>query len=295
MKLKCKKSVLFQKSKSEKIAFGIAFVVFLVWAGSLIYPLVWLFTNSFKHSLHYFDSLQKGLALPPSGYWEFDNYVKAFSNISYNKTTFFGMMANSIWYCLVSLAVNMFLCSCTGYVLSKYDFRGHELIYGLAIISMTIPVFGTSGATYKFYHISGIYGTPFYAVFSSLGAFGTRFLMLYGFFKNISWSYAEAVFIDGGNDFTVFFKIMIPMAWPMILTLSITGFIGLWNSYENIMLYMPTYPTLAVGLYEVREAFVDDFPVYCAALIIALVPVVGVFVAFSDVIMKNFSIGGLKG
>lgn len=296
MKLnKRRKNILFQKSTSEKIVFGIAFVFFLIWAASLLYPLVWLLTNSLKHNLHYLDSLSKGFALPPSGYWEWENYTQAIAHIEYNDTKFFGMLFNSIWYCLVSLGVNMFLSCCTGYILSKYEFKIRELIYGLAIVSMTLPVFGTSGATYKFYYVSGIFNTPFYAVFSSLGAFGVRFLMMYGFFKSISWSYAEAVFMDGGNDYTVFFKIMLPMAFPMIITLFITGFIGLWNTYENIMLYMPLYPTLAVGLYEVREAFVDDFPVYYASLILAMIPIITMFVCFSDIIMKNFSIGGLKG
>jgi raffinose/stachyose/melibiose transport system permease protein len=119
--------------------------------------------------------------------------------------------------------------------------------------------------------------------------------MLYSFFKSVSWEYAEAVFLDGGNDFTVFFKIMIPIAFPMVMTLFITGFIAQWNSYEAVLLYMPSFPTLAVGIYKVSGYFDNDRPLHYASMIISMIPVTIIFIAFSDVIMKNLSIGGLKG
>lgn len=286
---------LNRKSKSEKIVFAVAFVLLLLYALSFLYPLIWLLLNSFKKQLHYLEDLPKLLALPRSGKWDFDNYAEAFKGILYNNTNFFGMFINSIWTCVLSIAVNMFLSCCTGYVLSKYKFHGRDFIYGAAIVCMTLPIFGTGGASYTFYYTTGMYDTPFYIVFSSLGAFGTRFLMLYAFFKGVSWEYAEAVLIDGGNDFTVFFKIMLPLALPMIITLSITGFIQIWNSYEAYLIYLPSYPTLAVGIYQVAENFDNDRPVYYASMMISLIPVVAIFIAFSDTIMKNFSIGGLKG
>ena len=290
-----KTNPLFRKSTAEKIVFGIMFGVFLLWALSLLYPLLWLLTNSVKHNFFYLDDLSKGLALPKAGYWEIENYTEAFQSIEYNKTNFFGMIFNSIWVCFVGVGVNMFFSCCTGYVLSKYKFHGRNLIYAAAIVCMTLPIFGTGGASYTFYYVTGMYDTPMYVIFSSLGAFSMRFLMLYGFFKSVSWEYAEAVFLDGGNDVTVFFKIMLPIASPMITTLFITGFIQSWNAYENILLYLPSYPTLAVGIYKISEYFDNDKPVYYAAMIISMIPVISVFIAFSDTIMKNFSVGGLKG
>ncbi len=294
---KKKKSALYQKSKGEKIVFGIAFCVFLLWALSLLYPLVWLFINSFKSNLNYIEDLSKGFAFPSEmfGGWEFDNYREAFQGIVHNGTGFLEMIFNSVWYCLLSIAVNMFFSCCTGYILSKYKFRGRDFIYGTAILCMTLPIFGTGGALYTFFYETGMYDTPLYVIYSSLGSFGMRFLMMYGFFKGVSWDYAEAVLIDGGNDFTVFFKIMLPIAFPMVMTLSITGLIALWNSYEALLLFMPSWPTLAVGIFQVSENFTNDRPVYYGAMIISMIPIVTLFIIFSDAIMKNLSIGGLKG
>lgn len=296
MKKKKSGATYFNKSKSEKTVFTIAFVIFVVYAFTLLYPLIWLLTNSVKHNFQFVEDLSKILSLPRAPYgWHIENYATAFEKLNYNNTDFFGMFFNSIWYCLVSIGINMFVSACTGYILSKYKFKARNFIYATAIICMTLPIFGTGGASYTFYYKTGLYDTPFFVMVTSLGAFGSRFLMLYGFFKSVSWEYAEAVFIDGGGDFTVFFKIMLPLAMPIIMALSITGFIQLWNTYETLIIYMPSYPTIAVGLYEVRESFTNDRPVYFSAMIISIIPVIALFIAFSDVIMNNISIGGLKG
>ena len=295
--LKKNKKLFSGKSKSELVVFGIAFVIFFLWAFSLLYPLTWLFINSLKHRLDYLRNVSEILALPNAKYgpWDFKNYVEAFEGIEHNNTTFLGMILNSLWYCGLSLGGNLLISCGTGYVLSKYKFKGRGFIYTTAIVCMTLPIFGTGGAQYTFYYNTGMYDTPLYVMWNMLSGFGMRFMMLYAFFKGVSWDYAEAVFIDGGNDFTVFFKIMLPIAAPMVLTLAITGFIQVWNGYEAVLLYLPSYPTLAVGIFKVQEQFESDKPVYFAALIISTIPVIGVFISFSDVIMNNLSIGGLKG
>ena len=287
------------KSKSELIVFGIAFAFLFIWAFTLLFPLVWLFINSLKHRLDYIRSFSHILSFPNTEkytpHWEFENYLEAFKNIKYNDTGFLGMVFNSLWYCAISVGINAFNESSVGYVMSKYRFKGRELIYTIAIVCMTLPIFGTGGAAYTFYYRTGLYDTPWYVVWGALGSFGGTFLLYYSFFKNIDWAYAEAVFMDGGNDFTVYFNVMVPLAWPLILTMMIKSFIGIWNSYANIMLYLPSYPNLAVGIFKVQEQFEADRPVYFAALIISVIPVISVFIAFSDVIMNNLSIGGLKG
>lgn len=297
MKKKNNNATYFNKSTSEKVVFGIMFVVFFIYAATLLYPLLWLLINSIKHNLQYIRDLSSiGLSLPRAPFkWEFDNYLIALNGINYADTGYIGMFFNSVWYCLLSIGINMFVSACTGYILSKYKFKARNFIYATAIICMTLPIFGTGGASYTFYYKTGLYDTPFFVMVTSLGAFGSRFLMLYGFFKSVSWEYAEAVFIDGGGDFTVFFKIMLPLAMPMIMALSITGFIQLWNTYETLIIYMPSYPTIAVGLYRIEKDYTNDRPVYYASMIISIIPVLCLFIAFSDIIMNNISIGGLKG
>ena len=161
---------------------------------------------------------------------------------------------------------------------------------------MTIPVVGTLPASFRLSAALRIYDTPLQPIVTCAGGFGFNFLIMYAFFKNMPWSYAEAVFMDGGNDFIAFFKVMLPMAVGPIVTLSIIASISCWNDYTSIILFMPSYQTVASGLYYVQLTMFDKYPtIYYAALFISMIPVIVVFAIFSEQIMKNMSVGGLKG
>lgn len=298
-------SILTQRSKGEKILFGFVFVIFFLYALTLLFPFIFLLFNSFKDLLEYAVDLSKGDIMKPA-----DNFLQGFENYAYALKEFkvdgtYGnvihlpeMILNSVIYTALTIFSSLTASSLTAYCLAKYRFKLRNLLYGMAVFSMTIPIIGTSGAALKLAYDMGTYNTLFYTVLPSFGGFSGGFLVLYGYFKNIPWSYAEAVFIDGGGHGTVFFKIMLPQAGPALLTLGIMNFIGCWNNYTTMLIYMPDYPTLASGLYQVEQSFTRDnanYPAYFAGLVLATIPVVTVFACFSDVIMKNFSVGGLKG
>lgn len=290
-------SILTKRSKGEKVLYGIIFVIFALYALSLLYPLVYLLMNSLRGMLSY---NRDPMAFPTE--LRFDNYITALTGMkmitSVGRDVYLPeMFFNSIWYCAVVILGSVLMSSFTGYALSKYDFKLKPVIYTLAIFSMTIPVVGTTGSMFKLVSDLNIYNTPMYAILYSLGGFGFNFLVMYGFFKNVSWSYAEATFIDGGGHFTVFFRIMMPQASMSILTLAIISFIGVWNDYMTVLLYLPDYPTLASGLYKIQKSFTrgGNYPAYYAGLVIATIPVLIIFASFSDTIMNNFSVGGLKG
>lgn len=103
--------------------------------------------------------------------------------------------------------------------------------------------------------------------------------------------------MDGATHFGVFVKVMLPQALPIMSTLVITSAIGAWNDYNTMLLYMPDYPTIASGLFNVSRILPrsGNTPAYYAALVISVVPILILFLCFSDAIMKNFSVGGLKG
>ena len=290
-------SILYKRSKGEKVIYVIAFTIFAVYALSLIFPFLWLLVNSFQNKIIYQINMSDGNAFALPKRWELANYIYAFKELSYNGSNIFNMFFNSIWYTGIHIGGGILMSSFTGYCLSKYDFKVKNLMHAIIIFSMTIPIVGTAGATFKLMSDLNIYNTPFYVLFTSLSGIGLNFLIMYGFFKNISWSYAEAAFIDGASHFTVFFKIMLPMAKPIIFTLSIMSGITYWNEYMNVLLYLPDFPTIASGLFSVSRTLprLGNTPAYFAALVISLLPVLVIFSLFSDVIMKNFTVGGLKG
>lgn len=296
-------SVLLQRTKGEKVLFGFAFAVFLIYSIALLYPLLFLFINSFQDAITYIDlrSVPQTSFLQFPETWKFSNYAEAMQMYVYNtkseKLYIYQMLLNSLWFCFCGVAFPVLTCCCTGYVLSKYNFRGKELIYTVIIFTMTVPVVGSDASALKLAHALGTYNNPITKLVTSFTGYGFNFMVMYAFFKNISWSYAEAVFIDGGNNFTAFFKVMLPQAKMAIVTLCVISFITQWNAYEGALIYFPDYLPLAAGLYKVKETAYDrgDVPYYYAGLMVMTIPLIVVYSCCSDVIFKNFSVGGLKG
>lgn len=295
-------NILSKRTLSEKIVFGFVFAIFLLYAISLIFPLIYLFINSFQGMNAYYTNLGidgNAFALPKV--WHTENYLtalKGMSTIDSNGREIFlyEMFFNSVWYIFLSAFGGILVSAFSAYALAKYNFKGHNVIYAVAIFTMTMPIVGSTGATFKLLSDINIYNSPLFLI-TALSGFGFNFLVLYGFFKNLSWSYVEAVYIDGGNDFTAFFGVMLPQARSAMLALFLMAGISAWNDYTTPLLYLPDFPTVASGLYRIQVSFSrsGNVPAYFAGLFLSIVPMIVIFSFFSESIMKNFTIGGLKG
>lgn len=295
MKKKKQWNILSSRSSGEKLLFGVVLAIFVVYSFSLIFPVAWMIMTSFKDGeVEYFST--SAFALPQV--FRFNNYLRAFRMLNTGDTGFLGMIFNSLWYTLLVTSIGAFMPAVTGYVMSKYEFKAKPIIFAVAIGSMVIPIVGNTASYMNVISFLYLYDTPLYAAVTSMGGFGGSFLVYYGFFKSVSSAYMEAAKIDGANPFIIFFKIMLPQGVPIIMTYAITGAIGSWNEYNTMILYMPSYPTLASGLFEYESVAIYqgiNVPVYYAGLIISMVPTIALFAVFSDKIMTSISIGGLKG
>lgn len=291
-------TILNKRSSGEKVLFGIMFTVFLVHCLSLVLPFVWMFMSSLKDGTEYFMQ-ESSFSLPQKVV--FSNYIEAFSKlkINYNgkDTNLFGMLFNSIWFSAIKTFLYVMIPSCVGYVMSKFTFWGKEALYAYIVFMITFPVYGSGAAYMRLIHAIGLYDSPLFVVFTGLYGLGPTLLVHISFFKGISNSYAEAAKIDGANAFQIMFKIMLPQAAPMLLTYAITGMIGSWNIYEDVLLYLPSYSTIAAGLsiYETSSAAALNRPMYFAGILMSSVPSLILFATFSSKIMTSLSVGGLKG
>ena len=296
-------TILTHRSKGEKIVYAIVFAIFVLYGLSLMLPFVFLCFNSLKDGEEYLSLVEQGKTFYPPATAMWHNYVDAFKAMKVTdfngKEIFFPQMFfNSIWYTVLYVAMGVIASSITAYIVAKYKFRGRKIIDGIAIFTMTIPIIGTTASSMSMYNALKIYNTPLLPILTGFGGFGFNFLILRGFFSNLPWSYAESAFVDGGGHMTVFTKIMMPQALPCLVTLFIMAFIATWNDYQTLLLFMPSYPTLSSGLYLVQKSLTRNplgYPTYFAGLLVSIVPVILIFAFFSDIIMSNFTVGGLKG
>lgn len=290
--MKEKKYVL-RKNPVEIIFLCVFFVFFVVQALSLLYPLFWVFTNSLKTSFEYYEST---FNMPKE--FLIENYQKAFVDIAVKENSFIILFWNSVWIAVVSSVVNIACSAIAAYAMAKYRFPGKTLIYSIAILIQVLPIIGTGPATYQFLYQTGIADNPFLIWLTWAGGFDFAFIVLLGYFKSISWNYAEAAFIDGATNFKVMYKIMIPQAIPAIASLILLNLIGGWNNYSTSMLYMKSYPNLALAIYlfDKESQFAETgTPVYLAVIVLSILPILAIFVSFQKMIMTNVTAGGLKG
>ena len=281
-----------QHKGADKVLFTIVFLIFFIHCFTLLLPLLWMFISSFKDPNEYF--LQNPFSLPQK--WLISNYIDAFTSLNTGSINFATMVLNSLWYTALSTFSSLVGPSVVGYVLARYDFKGKNFLYAVIIFSITIPIVGSTASAMRLNSALGLYDNPLKLVVNICAGFSSSFLVYYGYFKSISGAYSEAAEIDGANAFIIFFRIMIPQAAPIYLTFAITNGIGVWNDYESVILWFPSYLTIAAGLFQYKSnAARANYPVYYSGLIISLIPALVLFAIFSDKIMTSISVGGLKG
>jgi len=287
--------LLFKRKRGEKAAFIAMFVVFVLFAISFIFPFLWMLMNAFKTKAEFSADF---MSWPSS--WNWDNFAEAitFENATTNHYTIFQMMGTSLIVVGGGTLATVITSSCAAYIVAKYKFPGRGLIFGVVIFSMIVPLVGTLPSQIQFMKGMGLDQKMIGLIFLYSGGFGSNFLLLYGFFKNLSWTYVEAAKIDGASDFRIFVQIILPMAKGPITAVGVLSFIGLWNDYFNPSIFLKKQPTIAVGIYYMQKAMLEtqgEYPLFFATVILTVIPILLVFCLFSKTIMNNTAVGGLKG
>jgi ABC-type glycerol-3-phosphate transport system permease component len=123
------------------------------------------------------------------------------------------------------------------------------------------------------------------------------FLVFYALFLKTPRAYREAAELDGAGNWTIYFKVYLPMVMNSAVAVFLLLFIGYWNDYATPMLFWPSRPTISQGLYEFqnsRHRLASD-PVKFAGSFLVCLPSLAVFLIFREKIMNNVTMGGLKG
>ena len=275
--------------KENRITIIVVFVIFCLYAVSLIYPVLWVLEQSLRQKR---DFILNPLSFPSPV--TFANYVNIFRQ--YNVLE---MFFNSIVLTVGGVAASVLSTSIAAYTVSRFKFRGRNFIYGLVIFTMIIPTTGAMASTYRLMNDWGLSGSYLGLIIKGAGAFGFNFLLLYAYFKNISYTYSESAQLDGASQWTVFIRIMLPIALPSVTAVAIVSFIGHWNDYLNPYFYLRERPTLALGVYllssDITSGADSDYPALFAIMIVTIVPVIILFSIFQKKIIANTVAGGIKG
>ncbi len=278
--------------KSQFITFVIFFALLIITSVLFLYPMFWVFQNSFKTVEEYFENPNK---LPNT--WNLGYYVEIFKAFQVGGVGFWEMTWNSIWLTFGGQFLNILASLFVAYPLARYKFPLHKFFFGIIVFRITIPILGSSSASYKFLRSLDMINNPLFLI-TMFSGFDINALIMYGYFKGIDKGYSEAAYLDGATCLQVFFKIIIPQAIPCILALYIRSVMGYWNTYTTSQIYLPNYPNLALGIFSFEKdmLFIENGSAkfFGAIILSALVPV-ALFAVSQQTMLENMSVGGLKG
>lgn len=188
------------------------------------------------------------------------------------------------------------------YVMSRFRFRGNRFLYNLGIVLMLIPIVGNTASTMIIYKKWNLYDNLYAVLFipPSTAFSGMNFLVLYGALKAIPLTYSEAAYLDGASEYTVMFRIIIPMVIPTCATFYLLGFIASWNAYESYLIWYPSTPNLSYGMYKYTRSATTgagalSMPEILAGLTFATLPSTILYLSFQKIIRSKLTVGGLKG
>jgi len=263
----------------------VAWLLLLVGGIVMLTPLLFMFSTSLKDSADVYD-----LRLIPAAP-TIDNYVKVLSD-----GRFLRWFVNSIGIAALVTISNVFFDSLVGYTLAKYRFRGRYLVFVAILSTLMIP---TEMLVIPWYLMARNFGwldTYWGIMFPGMmTAFGT-FLMKQ-FFETVPDDFLEAARVDGLNEFSIFWRIAMPLVTPALSALAIFTFLGNWTAFiwPLIVTTSKELYTLPVGLssFAVEQAIQWELIMTGAAL--ATLPTLAVFLVLQRYIVRGVALAGLKG
>ena len=280
------------KSIGWSFAKGIFYLILAAFSISYVVAFIWITINSFKTATGY---AADSFGLPKV--WDFGNYKQVLTNLEFKGHSLLGMFGNTMILVFWNFFCTLTFPHMVGYTMAHFQFKGRKTIEMAIYISMLIPVFGGTGTTLWFLNSTGLFDNFLGVFLLQSGSLGFGSLLLINYYSGISKNYAEAAYIDGASEWKVFLKIYYPQTKPLMLVLLIQGFIGTWNDYMTGYLYLPSHPTLALGLQQMQVKFVDfggDYPVMFAGVVLSLIPILLLYLRFSKEIMGSMMIGSMK-
>lgn len=277
-----------------KVVLILFFLFFLVEAIIHLFPFVITIFNSFKtNDAYYADPM----GFPFQG--TFQNYAEVFEKFIIKGGIGYGtMFLNSLWQTSLYLVANILSSTLLAYAIAKFKFPGRNLLYGIMIFTQTIPIIGSGVISYKLLYGLGMINNPLTIWYYWAFGFDFSAFIMYGTFQSVSNSYSESATIDGAGDFQIFIKIVFPLVFPCIVALLVTNFCTMWNNYTVSQITLNAFPNLAYGLYVFQKSsqyYENSKGIFYSALILTSLPGVVFYALTQNQIIKNISVGGIKG
>lgn len=252
----------------------------------MIFPFLWMLLTSFK-------SAGESVQIPPTilpKQWLTDNYTKALTSLPFMK-----LYLNTTLLIIFRVILAVAFSSAAGFAFAKLQFKGKNLLFGIVLMQMMLPSQIFIIPQYQMLAKMGLTNTIFALVFPGIvSAFGTFFLRQS--YMGIPDEVGEAAYLDGCNKWQVFTKVMMPLTKASMAALTIFTAVFayadlMWPLIANTDL---NKMTLSAGLSTLRGQFITNYPVLMAGSMLAMVPMVILYLAFQKQFIEGIAMTGGK-
>lgn len=264
---------------------GVILVAILV-----ILPFLWMLVSAFKSQRELF-------AYPPTFFpkvWKVENFIEAASRGS---ISFWQMFLNTMKIAVPSTIFNIIFSSLAGYAFARLKFPFRDTIFMCFIAAMMVPFAITLIPRFLMFKDFGFYDT--YVPLIVPVMFGTPFsiFLTRQFFMTLPKELEEAAIMDGCSHFRIWAQIFMPLCKPIIATLSVFQFQSSYNDFMGPVIYIASDAkfTVQMGLSSFRNSFTSRYDLIMAGSILALIPVMILFVCCQKYIVRGIAMSGMKG
>ncbi|GAB1482530.1 carbohydrate ABC transporter permease [Treponema sp.] len=265
----------------------IAWFFLLALAFANLYPIGIMMLSSLKTTREIF---MKPFDLP--AVWRFSNYAEA-----WNRANFATYFKNSIFITAFSIVAIILVASMAAYVIARFEFRGRRWLYlyliaGLALPTRLaiIPIFLLLRSLNLQDTLTGL------VIIYTAGGVAFSLFLLVNFFKRIPKDLEDSARIDGAGVFRIYLQIDLPLLKPALATVAMFNFIDVWNDFffPLIMLSSNAKKTVPLGVQAFFGEYTVEWHLLFAALNLAVLPVLAVFMAMSKQFIAGLTEGALK-
>lgn len=284
------------KKKHFSISKVVIYLVLSLWALTTLYPMIWVFLNSFKLKNKI---ITNSFELPLGDLFTLANYKTAFERYS-----IFGAYRNSLIISCTVTVVVILLAGLAAYALARYEFKGKGFINGLIMASMMFPAFSTIIPVFRMMNSWGIVNTDDLALslFSTAlpqiaGNLSFSIIVLRSYIKSLPVELEEAAYMEGCNVFGIFTKIIVPLTKPSFATVGIFAFLWSYNDLFTQMFTLRLKSQWAITrmLNELTSLEGTNYGLMAAAVTLVIIPVLIIYLCLQKYIVKGMTAGAVKG
>ena len=284
-----------KKRITEKYTFGskVLTAVFVLICCVWIFPVVEVLINSFKTN----NAINlEAFALPNADTFAgFANYVKGFTFGNY---PFLKSVGFSLFITVVSVFLILLCCSMSAWYIARVGSRFSQMFYYLCLFSMIVPfqmVMFTLTNTADRLHLDTPWAIP--VIYLGFGA-GLAIFMFVGFVKGLPLEIEEAASIDGCNPVQTFFRVILPMLKPTLISVGILELMWVWNDYllPYLVLDITEYRTIPIHVQYLKGSYgTVDLGATMAVIMLSIIPIIIVYLFCQKHIIKGVAAGAVKG